>query len=98
MKSALKLLVLMLILITPAGAQFENAQKADIKAVAVTSGDQPTGVVINISVIVTPGDGRVFVSTTPYTEIDMQGSAQLAAITACDLLGMDFTKYDFSTS
>ncbi|AIG97584.1 S16 family serine protease [Archaeoglobus fulgidus] len=95
MKSALKILALMLILITPAGAQFENAQKANIKAVAVTSGDQPTGVVINISVIVTPGDGRVFVSTTPYTEIDMQGSAQLAAITACDLLGIDFTKYDF---
>ncbi|RLI73254.1 serine protease-like protein, partial [Archaeoglobales archaeon] len=26
---------------------------------------------------------------------DMQGSAQLAALTACDLLGLDFTKYDF---
>ncbi|MBO8179662.1 MAG: serine protease-like protein [Archaeoglobus sp.] len=95
MRSAIIFLILMLVLITPAGAQFENAQKASIKAVAVTSGDQPTGVVINISVIVTPGDGRVFVSTTPYTEIDMQGSAQLAAITACDLLGIDFTKYDF---
>lgn len=95
MRSAIIFLILMLVLITPAGAQFENAQEASIKAVAVTSGDQPTGVVINISVIVTPGDGRVFVSTTPYTEIDMQGSAQLAAITACDLLGIDFTKYDF---
>jgi len=95
MKSALKFLILILILITPAGAQFENAQEASIKAVAVASGEPPTGVVINISVIVTPGDGRVFVSTTPYTEIDMQGSAQLAAITACDMLGVDFTKYSF---
>ena len=95
MKFALKILILLLILITPAGAQFENAQKASIKAVAVTSGDTPSGVVIDITVIVTPGDGRVFVSTTPYTEIDMQGSAQLAAITACDLLGVDFTKYSF---
>lgn len=89
------ILLIFLIIAHPAYAQFENAKRADIKAVAVTSGENPTGVVINISVIVTPGNGRVFVSTTPYTEIDMQGSAQLAALTACDLLGMDFTKYDF---
>lgn len=91
----LLMLIISIILVHPAYAQFENAKRSDIKAVAVTSGENPTGVVINISVIVTPGDGRVFVSTTPYTEIDMQGSAQLAALTACDLLGMDFTKYNF---
>ncbi|WP_290596689.1 MULTISPECIES: S16 family serine protease [unclassified Archaeoglobus] len=95
MKKTLILLFIVFLLIQPVHAQFEHAQRADIKAVAVTSGENPTGVVINISVIVTPGDGKVFVSTTPYTEIDMQGSAQLAALTACDLLGMDFTKYDF---
>lgn len=66
-----------------------------IRAVAVTSGDYPEGVVINITVSISPGSGRVFVSTTPFTEIDMQGSAQLSALTACDLLGIDFTKYDF---
>jgi len=95
MKKNLILLFIVFLLIQPVYAQFEYAQRADIKAVAVTSGENPIGVVINISVIVTPGDGKVFVSTTPYTEIDMQGSAQLAALTACDLLGMDFTKYDF---
>ncbi len=93
-KIAIALLILLL-LIPPVPAQFENAKKVEIKAVAVTSGEQPHGVVINITVIVTPGNGRVFVSTTPYTEIDMQGSAQLAALTACDLLGMDFTRHDF---
>lgn len=66
-----------------------------IKAVAVTSGEEPEGVVINITVLINSGSGRVFVSTTPFTEIDMQGSAQLSALTACDLLGIDFTKYDF---
>uniref|UniRef100_A0A7J2TJD7 Serine protease-like protein n=1 Tax=Archaeoglobus fulgidus TaxID=2234 RepID=A0A7J2TJD7_ARCFL len=66
-----------------------------IKAVAVTSGERVEGVVIEIKVMINPGNGRVFVSTTPFTEIDMQGSAQLAALTACDLLGIDFTKYDF---
>lgn len=66
-----------------------------IKAVAVTSGENPEGVVINITVSISPGTGRVYVSTTPFTEIDMQGSAQLSALTACDLLGIDFTKYNF---
>lgn len=82
-------------LLTPASSQFLNPSIAHIKAVAVKSGPQPEGAVINVTVIVTEGDGRVFVSTTPYTEIDMQGSAQLAAITACDLIGKDFTRYDF---
>ncbi|WP_202318384.1 S16 family serine protease [Archaeoglobus neptunius] len=95
MKKVIILLTLFVLLAYPVHGQFENAKRADIKAVAVTSGENPVGVVINISVIVTPGDGKVFVSTTPYTEIDMQGSAQLAALTACDLLGLDFTKYDF---
>ncbi|MEM2726823.1 MAG: S16 family serine protease [Archaeoglobaceae archaeon] len=80
------------ILIQPVSA-FE-VQKT-IRAVAVTSGDNPEGVVINITVSINPGNGRVFVSTTPFTEIDMQGSAQLSALTACDLLGIDFTKFDF---
>ncbi len=81
--------------ILPAHAEFLNAKEARIKAVAVKSTEPPEGAVINISVVVTPGDGRVFVSTVPYTQIDMQGSAQLAALTACDVLGLDFMKYDF---
>jgi uncharacterized protein len=87
--------VLFIVVLTPTSAQFLNPSIASVKAVAVKSGPQPEGAVINITVIVTEGDGRVFVSTTPYTEIDMQGSAQLAAITASDLIGKDFTKYDF---
>ncbi|MEM0203688.1 MAG: S16 family serine protease [Archaeoglobaceae archaeon] len=86
------LAILLLFAIQCAGA-FE-VQKS-IKAVAVTSGEEPEGVVINVTVIIRDGEGRVFVSTTPFTEIDMQGSAQLSALTACDLLGIDFTKFDF---
>ncbi len=72
-----------------------NATTVHIKAVAVKSGPKPEGAVINITVTVTAGEGKVFVSVSPYTEIDMQGSAQLSALTACDLLGLDFTKYNF---
>ncbi len=92
--SLVLILTLMLPLI-PVKGQFVNARVVNIKAVAVKTGEKPEGAVINITVIVTPGTGKVFVSIVPYTEIDMQGSAQLAALTACDLLGLDFTKYDF---
>ena len=97
MKLRLSVLFLaaLFILAIPANAQFVNESKVTIKAVAVRSGAEPQGAVINITVIVTPGNGKVFVSTIPYTEIDMQGSAQLAALTACDLLGVDFMCHDF---
>ena len=86
-------LIIMLIL-TPINAQFEDYTERSIKAVAVVSGGNE-GATINITVIVTLGNGRVFVSVTPFTEIDMQGSAQLSALTASDLTGKDFLNYDF---
>ncbi|WP_457549793.1 S16 family serine protease [Archaeoglobus sp.] len=90
MKKALILLLALILIAFPV-----NAKTVKIKAVAVKSGEKPEGAVIDITVTVTKGDGKVFVSTSPYTEIDMQGSAQLAALTACDLLGLDFTKFNF---
>jgi len=90
------LLFLISLMLTPSvNAQFLSPKEASIRAVAVTSGNNPQGVVINISVVVTEGDGKVYISTSPYTEIDMQGSAEVAAMTACDLIGEDFNKYDF---
>ncbi|MET1124414.1 MAG: S16 family serine protease [Archaeoglobaceae archaeon] len=88
------LLITSLVLIAANACALEG-NSVTVKAVAVTSGETPRGVTIDITVTVTNGSGKVFVSTGPYTEIDMQGSARLAAITACDLLGMDFLKYDF---
>lgn len=92
MRFGLIAMLIIFLIIQPALA-FE--MQKSINAVAVTSGEKIEGVVIKITVFINPGTGRVFVSTTPFTEIDMQGSAQLAALTACDLLGIDFTKYDF---
>ena len=89
------LMLILLLLLPVSNAQFVNAKVVNIKAVAVKTGEKPEGATIDITVTITPGSGKVFVSTTPYTEIDMQGSAQLAALTACDLLGMDFMKYNF---
>ncbi len=93
-RTLISVVMILLLVFTPAYAQFQNYSERSIKAVAVVSGET-RGATINITVIVTPGDGRVFVSVSPFTEIDMQGSAQLSALTACDLTGKDFLNYDF---
>ncbi|MCS7121251.1 MAG: serine protease-like protein [Archaeoglobaceae archaeon] len=85
-------LILLLLLINSALALEGNS--VTVKAVAVTS-DGSKGVTIDITVTVSKGTGKVFVATGPMTEIDMQGSARLAAVTACDLLGIDFMDYNF---
>ncbi|WP_457591716.1 S16 family serine protease [Geoglobus sp.] len=93
-KQLVSSLLIILLLASSALSQFENYTEREIKAVAVVSGANK-GATIDITVIVTPGNGRVFVSVSPFTEIDMQGSAQLSALTACDLTGKDFLNYDF---
>ena len=75
--------------------QISNAfEEKTINALAVST-EGHKGVVIKITVTITPGSGKIFVSTPPLVQIDMQSSAQLAALTACDLLGLDFTNYNF---
>jgi len=53
------------------------------------------GVLLNATVVVTNGSGHVFVDTRPYAEVDLQGSARLAAMVASDVLGVDQRNYDF---
>ena len=70
--------------------------KGWILAPAVTSTPAGyVGVLVNISVVVVEGSGNVYVSTSPLTDIDMQGSARAAVGAACDLLGVDCSHYDF---
>ena len=54
-----------------------------------------TGVLLNATVIVTEGNGHVFVDTQPYTQVDLQGSARMATLVASDITGIDPTKHDF---
>ena len=53
------------------------------------------GAFLNAQVIVTNGTGHVFVDTNPYTQVDLQGSARIAATVASDILEIDQSKYDF---
>ncbi len=67
-----------------------------IYAVAVSGrGKIYKGVLINISVVITPGEGDVYISTSPLAEKDMQASAMTAARIACETLGKNFFNYNF---
>lgn len=57
--------------------------------------DGDEGILLGAKVIVTNGTGHVFVDTNPYTQVDLQGSARLAAMVASDVLGIDQRAYDF---
>lgn len=59
------------------------------------SDTEETGAILSAQVIVTNGTGHVFVDTNPYTQVDLQGSARLAAMVASDVLGVDEKSYDF---
>ncbi|MFQ6120277.1 MAG: S16 family serine protease, partial [Methanosarcinales archaeon] len=65
-----------------------------LPAVYFTS-EGETGVLTNLTVIVTNGTGHVFVDTAPFTQVDMQGSARVAAMVASDLTNIDSSHYDF---
>ncbi|MCQ6254276.1 S16 family serine protease [Methanocaldococcus sp.] len=66
-----------------------------IKAPAVSLTDRgPEGVPISIQINVTKGNGRVFMDTLPLTQLDMQGSARIAAKVAGEITGKDMNKYN----
>ena len=63
-----------------------------IVAVSSTGG----GVVGNLTVTIAyPGTGRVYISTSPASMVDTQGSARLAAFAASLLAGVDMSNIDF---
>ncbi|MCE8423187.1 MAG: hypothetical protein J5U17_03980 [Candidatus Methanoperedens sp.] len=57
--------------------------------------DGDKGLLLYARVIVTNGTGHVFVDTSPYTQVDLQGSARLAATVASDVMGVDQRSHDF---
>ncbi len=87
--------IILLLLITPSGVHaLEDGVTIPIVADRSTeNGDE--GILLSARVIVTNGTGHVFVDTNPYTQVDLQGSARLAAMVASDVLGIDQRMYDF---
>ncbi|RLG22199.1 hypothetical protein DRN72_02670 [Methanosarcinales archaeon] len=90
------MMLLILLLVPCSGALIEESEFKHVKLPAVyTSPEGEEGVLTELLVYTTKGNGYVFVDTYPFTQVDMQGSARLAAIVACDVLGLNYQDYDF---
>lgn len=64
-------------------------------AVYVDRSGEPHGIVLKMHGSITPGEGRIFVATTPKIGIELQESAETAFHVACSLLGINESQYDF---
>src|SRR5659263_527342 len=94
-KMTYRILCIFLLILTINGV-FALEEGVSVPLVADRStGDGEEGVLLGAEVIVTNGTGHVFVDTNPYTQVDLQGSARIAAMVASDVLGVDEKAYDF---
>ena len=92
-KIFLAIFLLFIVTITNAHA-LESGVSIPLVADMMTDNGEE-GSILNAQVIVTNGTGHVFVDTNPYTQVDLQGSARIAAMVASDVLGVDEKSYDF---
>lgn len=90
----IKLLCVLLLLTATGAYALEDGVTIPLVADRVTD-EGEEGILLGAMVIVTNGTGHVFVDTNPYTQVDLQGSARLAAMVASDVLGIDQRSYDF---
>jgi uncharacterized protein len=89
-------IIFILLLIAPASAiNIKDGTTIPLVAAYTTPSGMETGVLLNATVIVTQGNGHVFVDTQPYTQMDLQGSARMATLVASEITGIDPTQYDF---
>ncbi len=88
-------LLFIILLVSPGSVQaLENGVTVPLVADR-NAGNGDEGVLLGATVIVQNGTGHVFVDTSPYTQVDLQGSARIAAMVASDVLGIDQRAYDF---
>lgn len=74
--------------------EYSWTRSCSVHIVAVSSSGG--GVAGNLTVRVAyPGSGKVYISTSPASMVDTQGSARIAAFAASLLAGVDMTRYDF---
>jgi uncharacterized protein len=88
-----RILLILFIIVNTAYALEEGVTVPLVADSSTPDGEQ--GILLFARVIATNGTGHVFVDTSPYTQVDLQGSARLAAMVASDVLGIDQRSYDF---
>ena len=88
------ILILLILPILLSYAPHTSAAPVSVMLPAVYSSEE-IGVLTNLTVWVTDGTGHVFVDTKPFAQVDMQGSARLSSMVACDITGTDPEAHDF---
>ncbi len=88
------ILILLILPILLSYAPHTSAEPVSVMLPAVYSNEE-IGVLTNLTVWVTDGTGHVFVDTKPFAQVDMQGSARLSSMVACDITGADPEAHDF---
>lgn len=94
MKNKIFRILLILFIIVNTAHALEDGVTVPLVADSSTP-DGEQGILLFARVIAANGTGHVFVDTSPYTQVDLQGSARLAAMVASDVLGIDQRAYDF---
>ncbi len=90
------LLIILLFLVTTINVHaLPDGVTVPLVADRSSTNGEDMGILLGATVIVTNGTGHVFVDTSPYTQVDLQGSARIAAMVASDVLGIDQRMYDF---
>ncbi|MFN4045812.1 MAG: S16 family serine protease, partial [Acidilobaceae archaeon] len=90
----LLLVVLILGLLVPAVQSGQATFECSLNIAAVASSGG--GVIGSLTVrVASPGSGFIFVSTSPATDIDVQGAARIAVMAASMLLGFNPLSYDY---
>lgn len=87
--------ILILLIALSSVKALEDGVTIPLVADRSADGGGDEGVLLGARIIVTNGTGHVFVDTNPYTQVDLQGSARLAAMVASDVMGIDERTYDF---
>ena len=88
------ILILLILPILLSCTPCTSAAPVSVMLPAVYSSEE-IGVLTNLTVWVTDGTGHVFVDTKPFAQVDMQGSARLSSMVACDITGADPETHDF---
>ncbi|MEM1595611.1 MAG: S16 family serine protease [Desulfurococcaceae archaeon] len=82
--------------ISVAGNLFEYSYVKNVTVYAPAVSSSGQGVLSKmILALAYPGNGRVFFSALPYTEVETQGAARIAAYIATLVANADFSSYDY---
>ena len=89
-------LAVVLLLLPLAACQTYSEIDILVPAVSLLDSGAFLGVPVRLNIrMMSPGTGEIFVNTRSLTEMDMQGSARVAAMVAAETTGEDISQTDF---